>query len=218
MTEKRYENIDHILFDAREGKIEFIDNSDLLVDVVDFADNIRVEVANPRWVDSSHRVVDVKLKKPTSCTVSRDGKYTVIKCGEHEIKHRKGNDILDYDTARAIIMLSRRYRRGEPVNLTHLADCRDYFLWETLDIIEGDIDENEVQNFVDELERYTTMSELHGDPFHAGFFFALGQLISLDRGIKKLPEEKISREDFERSWERTKRELGLGAGGIAELN
>lgn len=45
--------------------------------------------------------------------------------------------------------------------------------------------------------------------FYIGFLFALEQLLSLRHAIAKLPAEKVSREDFKRSWRRTASKLGL---------
>jgi hypothetical protein len=45
--------------------------------------------------------------------------------------------------------------------------------------------------------------------FYIGFLFALEQLLSLKHEIAKLPTEKISLEDFKRSWKETARKLGL---------
>ncbi|MEM2618929.1 MAG: hypothetical protein QW356_05545 [Candidatus Hadarchaeales archaeon] len=44
---------------------------------------------------------------------------------------------------------------------------------------------------------------------HGQFFFTLSQLLSGRHGIPGLPIEKISRGDFERSWWKTREELGI---------
>ncbi len=81
------------------------------------------------------------------------------------------------------------------------ADLRDYFIYLTLDALEDpELARKLVWSFKELKARSRT---------HRKFFFILERLLSVRHEIAGLPGEKISREAFERSWERTRRELGL---------
>ena len=81
------------------------------------------------------------------------------------------------------------------------ADLRDYFIYLTLDALEdSELARKLVRSFKELKARSRT---------HRKFFFILERLLSVRHEIAGLPGEKISREAFERSWERTRRELGL---------
>jgi len=109
--------------------------------------------------------------------------------------------------AEAILKCSALYHRGVPIDLTVLADCRDYFIYKALDNLKAPRDE--AKEFVRRMEEFERECERYGDRFHAGFFFTLAQLVSVAREIPMLPGERISREEFERSWRRTREKLGL---------
>ena len=64
----------------------------------------------------------------------------------------------------------------------------------------------DITNELMECERYSTSQ---GDRMHSGFFFALSQLLALKHEVQMLPGEAITRKDFEDSWKKTCRELGL---------
>ena len=87
---------------------------------------------------------------------------------------------------------------------TRLADLRDYFLYLTLDALEDRELSKELVGTFEELEKRSET--------HSLFFFALAQLLSVKHELG-WEGEKISREDFERSWRQTARELGLVSKG-----
>lgn len=84
-----------------------------------------------------------------------------------------------------------------------LGVLREYFLYLTLDALE-DPDVAHVRMLVSRLEQCELQSKTN-----AKFFFALAQLLSVRHEIVEVPGERISREEFEESWQRTARELGL---------
>jgi hypothetical protein len=57
-----------------------------------------------------------------------------------------------------------------------------------------------------ECERYSTAN---GDRMHSGFFFTLSQMLALKHEVQMLSGEALSRNDFEVSWKKTCRELGI---------
>ena len=80
------------------------------------------------------------------------------------------------------------------------ADLRDYFIYLTLDALEDpELARKLVWSFKELKARSRT---------HRQFFFNLERLLSVRHEIAGLPGEN-SREAFERSWEHTRRELGL---------
>jgi len=107
----------------------------------------------------------------------------------------------------AILKYAMLWREGLPTNLTILADCRDYFMYKMLDVMEGDRDS--AIKFIKEMDEYTRYCEKKGDHFHAGFFFTLGQLVQIKKEIPMMEDEKITRKDFEESWKITKRKIGI---------
>jgi hypothetical protein len=89
-----------------------------------------------------------------------------------------------------------------------LAALRDYCLFLVLDVLnEGESEE--AQRLIETLTRCEAYSNDCGDQFHAGFFFTLTQLLSLQHDIKRPSDESIERLDFEESWRRTRKMLGL---------
>jgi len=107
----------------------------------------------------------------------------------------------------AILKYTMLWKKGFPINSTILADCRDYFMYKALDVMEGD--RNSAVKFIKEMDEYTKYCEKRGDPFHAGFFFTLGQLVQIKKEIPMMENEKITRKDFEESWEMTKKKIGI---------
>ena len=85
--------------------------------------------------------------------------------------------------------------------VVQLADMRDYFLYLTLDVLE---DPTHVKMLVSRFERCELQSKTH-----AKFFFALAQLLSVKHKVAEVPGERISREEFDKSWKRTASELGV---------
>jgi len=85
-----------------------------------------------------------------------------------------------------------------------LADLRDYFMYATLRA-----SKEEAAEFVRIFENLENRADKAGDRFHAGFFFACAQLLSLRYEIAVLPGEKVSYQEWERSFERTLTELGI---------
>ena len=86
---------------------------------------------------------------------------------------------------------------------TQLADIRDYFMFQTLNAL-TEADTEAVKELVLKFENYEKISATHNL-----FFFTLAQLLSLKHKITIMPEEKISYEDWEKSFERTLKELGI---------
>lgn len=107
---------------------------------------------------------------------------------------------LDEITLQQMARLEREHRilREEA---RKVADIRDFFMYLTLDALED-------RELADRLEGIFT--ELEGrSRTHKQFFFTLGQILSVRHEISRLPGEKISREEFEKSWKRTREELGI---------
>ena len=90
---------------------------------------------------------------------------------------------------------------------TLLGDCRDYCMFYVLDRIaaKGDDIAEDISN-LHECEGYCNS---RGDKLHTGFFFTLSQMLALKHSIRTLPGEAITRKEFEDSWQKTRRELGL---------
>ena len=90
---------------------------------------------------------------------------------------------------------------------TLLGDCRDYCMFVVLDEIapKGE----DARQVIQELNECGAYCNSRGDKLHSGFFFALSQMLALRHEIKTLPGEAISRKDFEDSWRKTRRELGI---------
>jgi hypothetical protein len=125
----------------------------------------------------------------------------------------------DIDYLKRLLTEAIRLHRPNSIEeATLLADIRDYIMYLALDAV-GD------QNLAETLlVRFTQMGraleeklketpvwqddERQAIRFYVGFLFALEQLLSLKHEIG-LPGEKISREDFKRSWRRTASKLGL---------
>jgi len=128
---------------------------------------------------------------------------------------------LRYDTAYLEQMLRKAMMLHRPQNLeqaTVLADIRDYLMYLTLDALDDEALAKtliaaftRLQGWLENVTLDTWSRKL--DPtasiFYSAFLFALEQLLSLKRGIPMLPGEKISREDFKRSWKKTAEKLSL---------
>ena len=91
---------------------------------------------------------------------------------------------------------------------TLLADCLDYCLYLVFDLIEGR-ERDKTQKIVDQLMRCEAYCKKEGDRLHADFFATLLQLISAKYNISMLRGKAIEREEFEKSWKRTREELGI---------
>jgi len=116
-------------------------------------------------------------------------------------------------------LLEHAVRLHRPKNIeeaTVLADIRNYFMHLTLDT-SGDTALTErligcftqLQTWLEKQHNKTPVwkDERETIRFYIGFLFALEQLLSLKHEIAKLPTEKISREDFKRSWKETAEKL-----------
>jgi len=99
-----------------------------------------------------------------------------------------------------------------------LADIRGYFMYLMLDGLEDPslatslVDRfNTLQAWLEKTAQET--APWHSDAetirFYLGWLFGLEQLLSLRHNIAKLPQEKISRQGFIRSWRETSRKLNL---------
>jgi len=99
-----------------------------------------------------------------------------------------------------------------------LADIRDYFMYLTLDSLKDPslartlIDRfSQLQGWLRREHINQALKRVHPDKivFYQAFLFTLEQVLSLRHGVTKLPNEKISRADFMRSWKKTAEKLGL---------
>jgi len=91
---------------------------------------------------------------------------------------------------------------------TLLGDCRDYCMFLVLDAIAA-TNERAAREVIQELHECEGYSNSQGDRLHAGFFFALSQMLALKYEVQTLPGEAIDRKSFEDSWKKTCRELGI---------
>lgn len=98
-------------------------------------------------------------------------------------------------------MVSKPAERRLPKLAAQIADLHDYFLYLTLDALEDPRLNGDLVRKLELCERESRT--------HAKFFFTLAQLLSVKHRITEVPGEAIKREEFERSWARTARELGL---------
>jgi hypothetical protein len=90
---------------------------------------------------------------------------------------------------------------------TLLGDCRDYCMFVVLDRLAVHTEDiRQVINELNECESYCTSQ---GDRMHSGFFFTLSQMLALKHSIRTLPGEAITRKEFDTSWRKTRRELGI---------
>lgn len=95
----------------------------------------------------------------------------------------------------------KRRGRVDGRKARRVADIRDFFFFLTLDGLEdGELARRLIPIFVKLEGRSRT---------HGLFFFTLAELLKVGQGIGEVPGERISREDFERSWRKTREELGI---------
>jgi len=87
-----------------------------------------------------------------------------------------------------------------------LADLRDYFMYATLRA-----DREKAHELIKQLEECEERADKAKDRFHAGFFFTLAQLVSIRFEVARLPGEKVSYENWHRSFKETLRKLGIPA-------
>ena len=97
----------------------------------------------------------------------------------------------------------------DPVKGTQLADCRDYCMYLTIDMIENESKHEQVEEIVEQFVNCDVYCKDQGDMLHAGFFFTLSQLIAMKHKVTLLRGKAIERGDFERSWKRTREELAI---------
>jgi hypothetical protein len=119
---------------------------------------------------------------------------------------------------RLIANAIRLHLPNSPEAATMLADVRDYLMYLTLDGLEDPelakilVDRfSALQTWLDQEYINKAFCLVHPAKtrFYTGFLFSLEQLLSLRHQIAKLPQEKISRQDFNRSWKQTALKLGL---------
>lgn len=124
---------------------------------------------------------------------------------------------LDY-LKRLLTEAIRLHRPSSVEEATMLADLRDYLMYIALDATsDPDLARTLVVCFtelgvwLEKLAKDTPVwrKEAETIRWYIGFVFALEQLLSLRHEIALLPAEKISREDFMRSWKETAARLGL---------
>ena len=119
-------------------------------------------------------------------------------------------------------MLEVAIRLHRPANMEEaamLADIRDYTMYLALDAVSDQklaetlvLCFTQIGKALEEKLKETPVwqdDEREAIRFYMGFLFALEQLVSLRHEIPVLPSEKISREDFMRSWRQTAKKLGL---------
>jgi hypothetical protein len=90
---------------------------------------------------------------------------------------------------------------------TLLGDCRDYCMFYVLDRLA--VHTEDIEEVISELHNCEGYCTSQGDKLHTGFFFALSQMLSLKYEVQMLPGEALSRKEFEDSWKKTCRELGI---------
>jgi len=90
---------------------------------------------------------------------------------------------------------------------TLLGDCRDFCMFYVLDRIAAKGDD--IAEDISSLHECEAYCNSKGDKLHTGFFFTLSQMLALKHEVQMLPGEAITRKDFEDSWQKTRRELGL---------
>lgn len=98
--------------------------------------------------------------------------------------------------------------RVNPHKGTLLADCLDYCLYLVLDLMEGR-GGDKTQELVDQFMRCEAYCKKEGDRLYADFFATLQQLISTKYNISMLRGKASEREEFKKSWKRTREELGI---------
>jgi len=115
---------------------------------------------------------------------------------------RLADEILRYRR----VISEELYEKGrvDPEDARILADLRDYFMYLALRA-----DESASRELVNLFEKLEAQAEKAKDRFHAGFFFTLSQLMSLRYEIARLPGEKITFEEWYRSFEETLRKVGI---------
>lgn len=86
---------------------------------------------------------------------------------------------------------------------TDLANFRDYYMYQVLDA-----SRDQAASLATLFEQLQARCDAQGDRFHTGFFFTLAQLLSLKFQVG-IPGEKITRNDFEKSFAETRRKYGL---------
>lgn len=114
-----------------------------------------------------------------------------------------------------IVRLQKEIYRGyvdsgrvNPHKGTLLADCLDYCLYLVLDLMEGR-GGDKTQALLDQFMRCEAYCKKEGDRLHADFFATLQQLISSRYNISMLRGKASEREEFTKSWKRTREELGI---------
>ena len=90
---------------------------------------------------------------------------------------------------------------------TLVGDCRDYCMFSVLDRLA--VHTEDIRQVINELNECESYCNSQGDRMHSGFFFTLSQMLALKHEVQMLPGEAITRKDFEDSWQKTRRELGL---------
>jgi len=119
---------------------------------------------------------------------------------------------------RLLVEAIRLHRPGSVEEATMLADIRDYIMYVALDAVEDPalastlVDRfTHLQAWLETMHKQTPVWKAEHETirWYIGWLFALEQLLSLKHKIKRLPGEKISREDFMRSFKRTAVKLGL---------
>ena len=119
---------------------------------------------------------------------------------------------------RLIANAIRLHLPNSPEGAAMLADVRDYLMYLTLDGLEdAELAKiligrfSALQTWLDQEYINKAFCLVHPAKtrFYSGFLFSLEQILSLKHAIPKLPAEKISREDFARSWPKTAKKLGL---------
>lgn len=118
-------------------------------------------------------------------------------------------------------LLEAAIKLHRPANMEEAAmqtDIHDYIIYVSFDAIEDSALAGtlvdcfaHLQAWLETMHKQTPVWKAEHETirWYIGFLFALEQFLSLKHGIKRLPSEVISREDFMRSWRQTAEKLGL---------
>lgn len=103
-------------------------------------------------------------------------------------------------------------KKGDVIDL---ANIRDFFMWETLDLIKAN-DKNKAihyielfENFNKELEILKPSDDVFDYKFYQGFFFGLSQILSLYFEYGSLEGNTIKREYFDKSFLKSLDKYGM---------
>jgi len=111
-------------------------------------------------------------------------------------------------------VLVKNIVKNEELDLVDTTNIRDWFFFKFIEVYESNNREL-AEKWVDLFQKaeavFSNIDRTFEDGFHskdyAGMFFTLAQLLSLKYEIKMFEDEKISREEFEKSFSETLKKL-----------